>query len=453
MNSCKTIIHDREYLKLQIIPIVQKNCEFFITKIEHKDLLKIYTVEPTKYDIALYGDLKDTSSDLAQYYEMIVQKDDEDIQTQGFQRVEEEDRVYDIKKFILSDDFPVFPNSVIVTCDLGIDISDVESGVPVEEYMRDSNNSKLSFIEKNDGNTYIYVPFESNSLIIVDGQHRVAGLREANILDKYELIISIIVGYDRTYISSLFYTINYYQKKVNKSVLLHLQAEFSRKLDQVTFIHGIVRILNEHRQSSLNGRIKMLGITPKNATDVEKANYGVSQAFLVDYMLPLIGKEPSRSLYQPVFYYYYKNKDYHGDLVKFILMYFNAIRRHTSHYWANTKDSIITKTISIGAFIKVLHLIYVKIFIDEWNCNADGIKSITTDHLEILLNGIEDIDFSKSGTFGGVSSAGSLGKLQKHIVSKMEYFGKNDYEVVVDDFRRNYLPKYKEWYNSVKRSC
>lgn len=452
MKGLHVTINNNEYLKLELMPINQRNREFYITKIEHQDLLHIYTVEPTEYDLELYGDLADTSSDLAQYYEMIVQKEDNEIDTKGFQRFEEEERVKEIKRFLIENEFPVFPNSIIVTCNLGIDISDVEEDVSIDEYIKTEPYGKLSFVEKMHGKMHIYIPFCSNSLIIVDGQHRLAGLRDAKLQEPYELITSFIIGYDRTYIANLFYTINYYQKKVNKSVLLHLQSEFSRKLDESTFIHGIVRILNEHRQSPLNGRIKMLGVTPKNANVEEKTNYGVSQAFLVDYMLPLIGKEPSRSLYQPVFYYYYKNKDYHGDLVKFILMYFNAIRRHTSNYWANPKDSIITKTLSIGAFIKVLHLIYIKLFIDEWECNPDGIKNTNTDSLETLLNGIEDIDFSKTGDFGGVSSAGSLGKLQKHIVSKMEYFGKKDYELVVEDIRINYLPKYKEWYISFKKS-
>jgi hypothetical protein len=212
-----------------------------------------------------------------------------------------------------------------------------------------------------------------------------------------------------------------------------------------------VRILNEHRQSPLNGRIKMLGVTPKEASDEEKVKYGVSQAFLIDYILPLIGKEPSRSLYQPVFYYYYKNKDYYGDLVKFVLMYFNAIRRHTKIYWDDPKNSIITKTISIGAFIKILHLIFVKIFVEEWGCDPSKLREVNTDYLAERLHGIGEVDFSKSGIFGGMSSSGTLGKLQKHIVAKMEFFGKKEYDLVVEEIRSNYLQTYKEWYISINK--
>ena len=446
MNSLLLKIYEQEYLKLELFSVTQKNREFFISKIDHRDLLKIYTVEPTKYDLELYGELADTSSHLAQYYEMVVQKDDDEIDTKGFQRTEDEERVKEIKTFLTNDIFPVFPNTIIVTCDLGVDISDVENDVPVEKYINRETSGKLSFIEKREDKLFIYIPYSSNSLVIVDGQHRLAGLREAKLTDKYELILSFVIGYDRTYIANLFYTINYYQKKVNKSVLLHLQSEFSRKLDEVTFMHGIVRILNEHRQSPLNGRIKMLGVTPKDIAEEDKVKYGVSQAFLIDYMLPLIGKEPSRSLYQPVFYYYYKNDEYYGDLVKFILMYFNAIKRHTKNYWENPKDSIVTKTISIGAFIKILHILFLEMFVVEWRCDPSKIREVSTDCLEERLRGIGNVDFSKAGDFGGVSSSGTLGKLQKHLVSKMDYFGNKDYEQVVENIKHKDLVVYKDWY-------
>lgn len=446
MKTSRIEIDGKKYLKLELIQICQKDRHYYISKIEHKELLDIYTVEPTVYDQERYGELADSSSDLANYYEMIIQKDDDEIATQGFQRLEEEERVKDITSFLLKNDFPIFPNSIIVTCDLGVDISDVEEGVPVTTYMSMDIAGKLSFIEKTDNKTYIYVPLLPNSLIIIDGQHRLAGLREAKLTEEYELVLSFVIGYDRAYIANLFYTINYYQKKVNKSVLLHLQAEFSRKLDEVTFMHGIVRILNEHKQSPLSGRIKMLGVTPQNSSDEEKYRYGVSQAFLIDYMLPLIGSEPSRSLYQPVFYYYYKHSEFHGDLVKFIFMYFNAIRRHTRNYWEDPKNSIITKTISIGAFIKILHIIFLKFFVESWQCRPEKIRDVTTDMLEELFVGINNIDFSKEGAFGGVSSSGTLGKLQKLIMSNMKYFNFNNFEQITELVKSDYLDIYKKWY-------
>lgn len=443
----RVTIHNRTYLKLELISVQQKDRRFYISKINHGDLLDIHTVEPTTYDEEIYGDLKDSSSALAGYYEMVVQKDDDEIETQGFQRHEEEDRVREIKKFLSSSKFPIFPNTIIVTCDLGVDIADVDEGVEVENYIPENNTSKLSFFEILGDKSYIYIPYEENSLVIVDGQHRLAGLREAEIPNgEYELVLSFVIGYDRSYVANLFYTINHYQKKVNKSVLLHLQSEFSRKLDQVTFIHGIVRILNEHKQSPLNSRIKMLGVVPKGIESTEKYRYGVSQAFLIDYMLPLVGSEPSRGNYQPIFNYYYKNKDYHGDLIKLIIMYFNAIKRHAKVHWDNPKDSIVTKTISIGAFIKILHFLMIKMFVDDWDCNPSKIREITTDVLQEKLQGISNVDFSKTGDFGGVSSSGTLGKLQKLICVNIDYFNVDTYEELIDDLKENYIPRFKDWF-------
>jgi hypothetical protein len=98
-----------------------------------------------------------------------------------------------------------------------------------------------------------------------------------------------------------------------------------------------------------------------------------------------------------------------------------------------------------------MQFIFIKLFIDEFKMDPKKIKNITIDNLVSKLNGIENIDFSKGGLFGGVASAGSLNKLKEHIIEHIQYFGAKEYASFYEDFKKDCSDKFTDWLNKNTR--
>ncbi|MDT8444691.1 MAG: DGQHR domain-containing protein [Desulfuromonadales bacterium] len=181
-------------------------------------------------------------------------------------------------------------------------------------------------------------------------------------MPRLSLNSCFILDYDRSIIARLFYTINYTQKSVNKSLLYHLTAEFSTEINEINFLHDVVKALNESEKSPFFKRIKMLGVSPREMDSDDKKMMTLSQAFLIDYFLyTLIAKKVSSAI-QPIFYYYYKH-DERFAIVRFIVSYFTAAKEILPE-WDNPKESMISKSVGVGALIKVLNYVFIKIFIE-----------------------------------------------------------------------------------------
>lgn len=437
------------FLKIELIPFIQKQKHFYIGKIPAKHFLKLYTVEPAEYDIKKQAAFAAEFKDDDEYYMYLVDEDKKRIDSKAFQRKENQKRIKEISNFLNNEDFALFPNSIIATCDLINDYLGISDDSPFDETIvknADKNNT-LSYLEKNGANNFLFIPYKSESLLVIDGQHRIKGIENCKqeTIDNYELLVSFIIEYDRSAIAKLFYTINYTQKSVNKSLLYHLTGEFSHELNEITFMHELVKILNELENSPFKGRIKMLGDVPKELAPDEKKIMSISQAFLIDYLKGSISEKALRSIHQPIFLYYFKNQELQIEIIRFIIRYFSAIRKIKQTDWGNPQKSIICKTISIGAFIKVLHFLFVKIFLTEFNKEPLSIKNVTTENLIDWLTGIEKIDFSNESEFAGVASGGSLNKLKELMIQNISYLEGDSYSEFLDYYKRNYLKPFKRW--------
>ncbi|KAA0245643.1 MAG: DGQHR domain-containing protein [Candidatus Brocadia sp. AMX2] len=443
--------HNFNFIEIELVPILQKEKSFFFGKVLAKDLLHIYTVRPAKYDSKKHSSFAKSFEDDKEYYEYLVKQDEERIAIKDFQREPDKSRINKIAKFLEDEEFPFFPNTIIATCDLINDIQEfgISFDSTFEQFIQISNRpAHLSFLKKQGDDKYIlYIPFVEHSVLVIDGQHRLKGLETATaiIQENFELLISFIIGFDRSVIAQLFYTINYEQKSVNKSLLYHLTGEFSSELDELTFMHNVVKILNELENSPFHGKIKMLGINPKEATSEMKEKLTISQAFLIDYLIRTISATSINSYSQPIFLYYYKNKELQIEIIRFLIRYFNAIREIKKNDWDNPSTNILTKGIGIAALIKVLHFLFVKMFIDEWDTDPLKLASVSKEDLIKKLDGLLDVDFSKEGEFGGAASGGSINKLSQRIIEKVKYFSFNNYKEFFENYKSVYLPEFKEW--------
>ena len=303
----------KEFLRIELACIEQKGKQFYLGKITADDFVKLFTVEPAEYDVEKQIIMQRKFPDDESYYKYLTGESKKRIDQKAFERKEEKSRIRQIKTFLEQEEYALFPNSIIVSCDLINDQLGASWDTGFEEIGKSKllfdSASTLSFLDTSEETLRLYVPYVKNSILIIDGQHRIRGLQEADPkkIGKYELLVTFVIGYDRSVIAKLFYTINYTQKSVSKSLLYHLSGEFSTELNELTFLHEVVRMLNELEHSPFRKRIKMLGYVPANGNEQERKLMTVSQAFLIDYLRPMISKNQRRSIYAPIFLHYYKN--------------------------------------------------------------------------------------------------------------------------------------------------
>ncbi len=445
------MINKIDYTTIELFKVTQKEKSFYVGKIKAKDLLEVYTVRPAIYDIEKNAALADSFPNEKEYYTHLISSNKAAITDKDFQRKFTDSRVNEVKKFLEEEEYAFFPNTIIANCDLINDIDDlgIDEDSSIESFKNTINiPNHLSFFQRQGSNFKLHIPKTNGSVLIIDGQHRLEGLKKASkdIQDGYELIIAFIIGYDRSVIAQQFYTINYQQKPVNRSLLYHLMGEFSSNLDELSFIHKVVKALNELEHSPFYKRVKMLGVTPQNINQEDKKLLSISLAFLIDSLSRSVNPNISSGIYQPIFRYYYLNKNYQVEIIKFLMNFFSAVREK-SDGWEKPSDYLLSKGMGVGALIKLLYLIFPKIFIEEWKGDPGKIKETTTTDIIRYLDGLENVDFSKEGPFGGVGSAGSVNKIKEALVQNIVLFDTSSYEEFEKEYRdkNSVLQKYKTW--------
>ncbi|GGC43006.1 hypothetical protein GCM10011386_39130 [Parapedobacter defluvii] len=439
-----TINEEERFLKIDLEEVLQKNESFFIGKIQARDFLELYTVRPARYDLTKHTELAKSFPDDDEYFKHLINHDKKNLEREDFQRDPNEDRINKIAKFINNEEHAFFPNTIIANCELINDWPDsnITEANKFDDFLSFKKRPNyISFLENDEGKYSLYVPYISNSILIIDGQHRLEGLKKADdeIRDKYELIIAFIIGFDRSVIAKQFYTINYEQKAVNKSLLYQLTGEFSTEVDELSFMHNVVKLLNELEESPFFGRVKMLGKANKSLSKEEKQLLSISQAFLIDALIRYISITAKGSSYPPIFLKYYNNQEDHILIVRAIARFFNAVRRIKPD-WSDPANSLLSKGMGIGALIKVFNLLFPIIFKKELKNDWSKIQDLTIENYEEFLSGLEEVDFSTNdGPYAKTGSAGSINKIKEDIVQRLLYLNNPD---SFDDFMNTYKKEY-----------
>ncbi|NPA44854.1 MAG: DGQHR domain-containing protein [Chlorobi bacterium] len=439
MNSQVIKIKDKEFLKLEIEKIIQKDNAFYIAKAPAREIVKMFTVSPAEYDIKKYSDLVSKNDDEQEYYNKIIDSKKKQV---NFQRTKDKTRVNKIRDYIKNNEYAFFPNTIICTID-SILIDKTQDYKTFIENNINRESSTTSYLIDENKTKKVLIPIIEKSILVIDGQHRLEGLKEfynnSNEEIQYDILLSLFIGFDRAIIAQQFYIINYEQKPVNKSILYHLMGEFSDEIDEITILHNFTRLLNEFDKSPFYNRIKMLGKVPKGASRGHK--YSISQAFLIDELIKTISKKSINSIYQPIFLYYFLNKNLQIEIVKFIIKFFNAVKSLRND-WETPQTSILSKGMGIAALIRVMQLLVPIIFIDKYENNPQKLISISQKDIELLLTGIESVDLSP---FSGQGSAGSISKIKVALIEGIHFFNYSNYSKFESEFKITYLPKFKEW--------
>lgn len=291
----------------------------------------------------------------------------------GIQRHISPDRIKKLKQYVNTKE-ATFPTSIIVA-------------VPSECTFWDETTNSIVFreyIDENDEGNNIYL---DDIAKVLDGQHRLRGLKEAdeeldgidedgNDLGEFQLNVAIFVGADIAQQANIFATVNLAQTKVNRSLVYDL-AEYSKSRSPQKTCHYTAVALDKNEKSPFYKSIKRLGTaTPGRKQEGYKET--LTQATFVDGLIEHITadevldrdfliRNPGKKLNQPsehekqkmVLRELFVNEE-DTLIAKIYWAYFQAVANRWPDAWVRPSDkgNIIKKTNGYRAFARFFGDLY-----------------------------------------------------------------------------------------------
>ena len=323
----------------------------------------------------------------------------------GIQRKLSGKRIKEIKKYSDTVD-ACFPTSIVISIDEKCArIEDTERQgfmiLRVSEYI-DKESPELS------------ISLDQIATII-DGQHRLKGLEEAE-KSGFELSISIFIGADEATEASIFSIVNLAQTKVNKSLAYDLFAYAKERSPEKT-CHEVVVALDKLENSPFKGRVKRLGVRTEG-----RFGETLSQATIVKGLLPYISKDPLSDrdagkrygFWEPalasanarrIFYEFFR-RDEDVKILQIVINFFTAVKSRWPDAWENTgKGNIINRTNGFNGFIRFLRPAYL-------NFTTEPLVVSTDDFFGLFKKvQLTDLDFNPNKFLPGTSGSTELYKL------------------------------------------
>ena len=222
---------------------------------DHEDWISFPCNEVAQPLGSFYLGVMDSASLLAISYADVRRIDERDIEKYlGIQRPLNRSRVAELQEYVNTVD-AAFPGTILLA-------------VSSEDARYDPETMRMGI--RRDGTV----------AKIIDGQHRIAGLQEAE--QEFKSIVAIFVDMDIEDQANIFATINLKQTKVNRSLAYDL-FEFAKSRSPQKTAHNIARLLNFEEGSPLRGKVKLLGVatTPSSGETL-------TQALVVEELLRLI---------------------------------------------------------------------------------------------------------------------------------------------------------------------
>lgn len=319
----------RTEVNVPVLKVSQHIGEFFVGVMTTRDLLDVS-----------YSDMRVIESDLDRYV--------------GIQRKLNPNRVKEIAEFVKSID-GTFPTSVV----LAVRGSNAELS---------ADGRILRIFESIDPESGDLIPLSSTASIL-DGQHRIEGLKEAGV-DDFDVPVSIFVDADIADQAYIFATVNLAQTKVNHSLVYDL-LDYSKSRSPQKSAHDIVVALDKFEGSPFYKMIKRLG-TATPGRDGET----LAQATVVNGLLTLISKRPEQDRFDlaknrklgradvnyqetPLRVLWVEERD--SDIAQVMLNYFAAVQQRWPQAWSSReKGQILPRTNGFRAMIRLFKNIYLR---------------------------------------------------------------------------------------------
>lgn len=347
-----------------------------------------------------------------------------------------------------------FPTSLIFslyTSELKT-IEEYEKFLNENDFNNDDFNENIGVFKEGDN---ILLP-ALNILLVVDGQHRLAGLLaiyysllEINnsslkinkklidfarkniekenftdhnlLIEKIENFVfncTILLDFDVWEQGKVFADVNFNQKPVNKSLYYDIFGSFPDTENNDLYIaHQWVVYLNNNPNSPFYKKVKMLG----------NGEGYISQAFLVESFFPLLRRN---GIWNDVLNNFVNNKYLSDKPIIFIEVYFNILKELFQDYWpvdsnkSSSYKNILFKTTGIAALIMLIRDIYPNVvnYIDKNNIDELSMmikKEFFNKEGNLKLNGKKL--FSDDGDFSKGAGKGLQSKLYKRLAFNLGY--------------------------------
>lgn len=305
----------------------------------------------------------------------------------GTQRKESRNRLDEISKFIRSSE-ATFPNTIILAANYD------DQGRLIEE------ESTRWGIHNENGQDYIRIPImDYPTASIIDGQHRLHAFRllEAETPHRnMELLCVVFLELPTPYHAYVFATINFNQKKVDRSLAYELfgfdvEEREPKYWAPETLAVYLARLLNTAEDSPLKGCIvpvaDALGIEARETDNFLR----VSMATMVDGILKLISKKPKEDRYEirrpenivggrevlpkitdlPLRSFYLSNND--RAIYDILFNYFYAVNQTI---WRKAQPgSYLKKTVGVQALFDLLQYLLNRLEITAANFSIESLSA------------------------------------------------------------------------------
>jgi len=355
-----------------------------------------------------------------------IDKISKDLGDQYYQRVLNSDKTKKISKYLLKSilnqfendkiALGIFPTSVI----LAINTTESESKNEFRNYISKSESENisvelLSFKKSVQESTIeLTIPY-SKSVLIVDGQHRLAGMLRLyqdsierkikllqtdlfsnksnlnyttleNLIENFEFPCTFLIDFDLWEQGRVFADVNFNQKPVNKSVYYDIFGSYpDPEKNDIYLAHMLALHLNSNKKSPLKGFIKMLG----------RGDGFFSQAFFVESVIKYLFA--SQKIWYDIPMDYLGGGSKHQALVKIFRAYFTSLKINFIQFWPapNNKNSrdykhIMCKTTGIGALLRLMDPLFRSLQLEQ------NISEVSEKRIEEKLT----ISFSKISKYG-----------------------------------------------------
>lgn len=293
----------------------------------------------------------------------------------GNQRKRDKNRLTEIARYIDSVEM-AFPNSIILAANYTQEGDVLEE--PAEAESSEIDAIRWQVEETTCSSIYkITVPTTEKLASIIDGQHRVMAFEYIQNPDhaSIDLPCAIFFSLPNAYQAFLFATINGNQKKVDRSLALeqfgfNVDEEPHKSWTPEKLAVYLSRKLNNKTDSPFYRRIKIAPLDPKKLF-VNKADWFVSMATLVDGILSLISSKPKRDRVEmaqeklfgrsrsmvdsykdsaPLREWYLTNRD--DQIYDTVKKFFDEV--NIALWQRAPEDSYITKTVGVLALFDLL---------------------------------------------------------------------------------------------------
>ena len=257
---------NHQYIEVSCIEVVQPVGTFYVASIGFKELLEISYADVRR--------LETNSTELEKYI--------------GIQRLLSPSRVKEIATYVQLID-ATFPTGIIIQVS-GFATQKNEDGEEAIVITEDGKQLRNAIYDRK--NKTLKIRKDENVAKIIDGQHRLEGLKKGAMghleNEQFKLNVTIFVDMDIEDQAIIFATINKSHTKVNKSLVADLFEYTKTKSPQKT-AHNIARALNEKKGSPFLGKIKILG-------KAEDESETITQATFVDGLLWYISGNNIRAM-------------------------------------------------------------------------------------------------------------------------------------------------------------